>query len=70
MARIRTEMEAIIREVGFKGSFGEFLAFLRTDPQFYARTPEQLLREAAWITREIDGRTTAYFGKLPARRSR
>jgi len=65
VARIRTEMEAIIREVGFKGSFGEFLAFLRTDPQFYARTPEQLLREAAWITREIDGRTTAYFGKLP-----
>jgi len=65
VARIRAEMEAIIREVGFKGSFGKFLAFLRTDPQFYARTPEQLLREAAWITREIDGRTPAYFGKLP-----
>jgi uncharacterized protein (DUF885 family) len=65
VARIRAEMEAIVREVGFKGSFDEFLAFLRTDPQFYARTPEQLLREAAWITREIDGRTPAFFGKLP-----
>jgi uncharacterized protein (DUF885 family) len=65
VARIRAEMEAIIREVGFKGSFGEFLAFLRTDPQFYAQSPEQLLREAAWITKEIDGRTPAFFGKLP-----
>jgi uncharacterized protein (DUF885 family) len=63
--RIRAEMEAIIREVGFKGSFAEFFAFLRTDPQFYAQSPEQLLREAAWITREIDGRTPAFFGKLP-----
>jgi len=65
VARIRSEMEEIIREVGFEGSFGEFLTFLRTDPQFYARTAEQLLREAAWITREIDGRTPAFFGKLP-----
>jgi uncharacterized protein (DUF885 family) len=65
VARIRAEMEAIIREVGFKGSFGEFLAFLRSDPQFYAQSPEQLLREAAWITKEIDGRTPAFFGKLP-----
>ncbi len=65
VARIRAEMETIIREVGFKGSFAEFLAFLRTDPQFYAQSPEQLLREAAWITREIDGRTPAFFGRLP-----
>jgi len=65
VARIRSEMEEIIREVGFEGSFGEFLTFLRTDPQFYARTAEQLLREAAWITREIDGRTPAFFGRLP-----
>jgi uncharacterized protein (DUF885 family) len=65
VARIRGEMEAIVREVGFKGSFAEFLTFLRTDPQFYARTPEQLLREAAWITKEIDGQMPAFFGRLP-----
>ena len=46
VARIRGEMDAIIREVEFKGSFAEFLTFLRTDPQFYATSPEQLLREA------------------------
>ncbi|HCK84551.1 MAG TPA: DUF885 domain-containing protein [Hyphomonadaceae bacterium] len=65
VARIRAEMEAIVREVGFQGSFAEFLTFLRTDPQFYATTPEQLLREAAWITREIDGQMPRFFGNIP-----
>ncbi len=63
--RIRAEMEAIVKEVGFQGSFGDFLKFLRTDPQFYAKTPEQLLWHAAWITREIDGRMPDFFGKIP-----
>ena len=63
--RIRGEMDAIVREVGFKGSFPEFLAFLRTDPQFYATTPEQLLWYAAWISREIDGRMPDFFGRIP-----
>jgi uncharacterized protein (DUF885 family) len=65
VARIRGEMEAIVREVGFQGSFNDFLVFLRTDPQFYARTPEELLYRAAWITREIDGHMPDYFGHLP-----
>ena len=65
VARIRAEMEAIVREVGFAGSFDEFLVFLRTDPQFYAKTPEQLLWHAAWITREIDGHMPDYFGVIP-----
>ena len=65
VARIRAEMEAIVGEVGFKGSFEEFLDFLRSDPQFYATTPEQILRHAAWITREIDGRMPDFFGRIP-----
>ncbi len=63
--RIRAEMDAIIRQVGFKGSFAEFVAFLRTDPQFYAKTPEALLKEASYIAKQIDGMLPAYFGKLP-----
>ncbi|MGD9814531.1 MAG: DUF885 family protein [Hyphomonadaceae bacterium] len=63
--RIRREMEAIVREVGFRGTFAEFLTFLRTDPQFYATTPEQLLREAAWITRVIDAEMPNFFGRIP-----
>ncbi|HEY0660720.1 MAG TPA: DUF885 domain-containing protein [Lysobacter sp.] len=63
--RIRAEMDTLIRETGFKGSFAEFLSFLRTDPQFYATTPEQLLREAAWLSKQVDMRLPAFFGRLP-----
>ena len=63
--RIHGEMEAIIAETAFKGSFADFLAFLRTDSRFYATTPEQLLRDAAWITREIDARMPEFFGRIP-----
>ncbi len=65
VARIRAEMEAIVQEVGFDGGFDAFLVFLRTDPQFHAKTPEQILRHAAWITREIDGRMPDFFGVSP-----
>ena len=65
VARIRAEMEAIMQEVGFGGDFSAFLSFLRTDPRFYARTPEQLLREAAWIAKRMDGALPSLFGKLP-----
>jgi uncharacterized protein (DUF885 family) len=65
VARIRAEMEAIVREVKFEGDFASFLKFLRTDEQFYAKTPDQLLREAAWIAKEIDGKLPAFFGTLP-----
>jgi len=65
VARIRAEMEAIVREVGFDGTFDEFLTYLRTDPQFYATTPQQLLDRAAFMTREIDARLPDFFGHLP-----
>lgn len=65
VARIRGEMEAIVGEVKYDGDFADFLDFLRTDPQFYAKTPADLLREAAWIAKEIDGKLPDYFGKLP-----
>lgn len=65
IARIRAEMEAVIAETGFDGSFAEFQTFLRTDPQFYPATPEQLLREASWIAKEIDAHLPEFFGRLP-----
>ena len=63
--RIRDEMDAIIAELEFEGSFEEFTEFLRTDPQFYAETPAELLKEAAWIAKRIDYKMPAFFGKLP-----
>ncbi len=65
VARIRKEMQGILKEVGFAGSFPEFLAFLRSDPQFYAKTGEELLKEASFICKKIDGKLPQYFGKLP-----
>ncbi len=65
VARIRGEMEAIIQELGFQGSFAEFLHFLRTDPQFYPATPKALLAEASYYSKKIDGRLPEYFGRLP-----
>ena len=65
VARIRSEMDGVIEEVGFDGSFDEFLAFLRTDPRFYAETPQDLLERAAWIAKTMDGKLPALFGTLP-----
>lgn len=65
VARIRTQMEAIVREVEFQGDLKAFFEFLRTDPQFYARSAEELLKESAYVAKRIDGILPAYFNKLP-----
>ena len=63
--RIRAEMEEVVRKTGFSGSFADFLKFLRTDPRFYAKTPEELLKQASWIAKRIDGKLPSLFGRLP-----
>ena len=65
VARIRGEMDSVIRDTGFEGSFSEFLNFLRTDPQFYAKSREELLMHASYIAKQIDGKMPEYFGTLP-----
>jgi uncharacterized protein (DUF885 family) len=58
-------MEAVIARTGFKGDFAAFLRHLRTDPRFYARTPEDLLRQASWIAKRMDGQLPRLFRTLP-----
>ena len=65
VARIREEMEAIIEEVDFEGSFEDFIDFLRNDPQFYAETPEELLEKASEMSKRLDAILPRYFGQLP-----
>lgn len=65
VARIRAEMQNIISRVGFKGSFAEFIQFLRTDPQFYVKTPNDLLKEASFIAKKIDAELPKFFKTLP-----
>ena len=65
VARIRSEMEAIIEEVEFDGTFAEFLHFMRTDPQFYAESEEELLMYASWLAKRADDALPRFFGRLP-----
>ncbi|NVJ98257.1 MAG: DUF885 domain-containing protein [Alphaproteobacteria bacterium] len=65
VARIRAAMEAILEEVGFEGSFKDFLTFLRTDPQFYAKTEKELMMFASYLAKKVDGKLPSLFGKLP-----
>jgi len=65
VARIRADMEASMKAAEFTGTFADFLAFLRSDPRFYAKTPMDLLKDASYIAKEIDGKLPRYFGKLP-----
>ena len=58
-------MLGIIEELGFDGGFDEFTAYLRSDPRFYAKTPEELLREAAYTSKRIDYVMPEFFGRLP-----
>jgi len=65
VSRINSEMKAVLKEVDYKGNLEEFIAFLRTDPQFYATSGEELLKEARDIAKRIDAKLPAYFKTLP-----
>jgi uncharacterized protein (DUF885 family) len=64
VARNRAEMQQVMDQVGFKGSLTDFFAFLRTDPQFYYQTGDELFRAYAYITKVIDPELPRLFGKL------
>lgn len=65
VARIRREMDGVMAETGFKGDFPAFLAMLRSDPRFYARSREELLEKASRIAKRIDNDLPAWFATLP-----
>jgi uncharacterized protein (DUF885 family) len=65
VARIRSLMDGVMAEAGFTGTFPEFLAFLRTDPRFYATSREQFLEKASEIAKRADDRLPGLFGTLP-----
>ena len=63
--RISGEMRAVMEKVGFKGDFAAFVEHLRTDPSFYPKTGDELLKDAAWIAKQIDGKLPSMFKTLP-----
>jgi uncharacterized protein (DUF885 family) len=68
VARIQGEMEATKTRAGFTGSMAEFFHFLRTDPQFYAKTPRELLSYSAYVAKQADWKLAETIGFLPRRR--
>jgi uncharacterized protein (DUF885 family) len=68
VAKIHAQMLEAMHATGFTGSFAEFLHFLRTDPQFYAQTPDELLMRSALVAKQVDGQMAKYFGHLPRAR--
>jgi uncharacterized protein (DUF885 family) len=65
VARIKAAMQKIIQELNFKGSFADFFHFLRTDQQFYAKTPKELLMIARDIAKRADAQLPKFFKTLP-----
>ncbi|WP_181008514.1 DUF885 domain-containing protein [Sphingomonas montanisoli] len=65
VAKIRGEMADIMKQVKFEGDFPAFLHFLRTDPQFYVKTPQALLDRAAWTAKRFDAVASRWFGRNP-----
>ncbi len=65
VARIRREMEGVMRKTGWSGDFAAFLDFLRSDPRFYAQSAEELLKEASFIAKRMDGKLPSLFHRMP-----
>ena len=65
VARIKTKMQQIIKDLNFKGSFADFLQFLRTDEQFYAKTPKEILMIARDMAKRADAQLPRFFKTLP-----
>jgi uncharacterized protein (DUF885 family) len=65
VARIRGEMDAIIKDLKFDGDFAKFTDNLRTNPKFYAKSAEELQKEVSFILKRIDGQLPTLFGRLP-----
>lgn len=65
VARIRQEMDVIIKDINFKGDFKAFIKFLRNDSQFYTTEPRDLLEKASYITRKMAAQLPKWFSILP-----
>ncbi|HEU4881967.1 MAG TPA: DUF885 domain-containing protein [Longimicrobium sp.] len=65
VARIRAQMDSLMRATGFTGTLPEFIQFLRTDPRFYVTTGEALMERTSLVLKRMDGELPRLFGRLP-----
>ena len=65
VARIDADMQATMKKSGWTGDFPAFLKFLKTDPQFYAKTPYELIARSTYIANKVNGQLKYTIGHLP-----
>ncbi len=65
VARIRAGMEEVMRQVGFRGTLGEFFVHLRQDPSLYFERPEDLLAGYEDIRRRVNAALPRLFSRMP-----
>lgn len=65
VARIRGEMQQIIDSLEYQGDLAQFIQFLRTDPQFYAKSEQEIMYYAAYLSKKIDSQLPKLFSYLP-----
>ena len=65
MARLRVEMEAVMKEVKFEGSFTAFVRHLNTDTKYFHTSAEALLAGYRDIAKRIDPELPKLFALLP-----
>lgn len=63
--RIRAEMQSVVQKSGFNGDLDQYIVWLRSEPRFYADTPDELLKETALVLKRIDGELPRLFKTLP-----
>ena len=63
--RIRGEMQTVVDQLKYQGNINQFIQYLRTDKKFYAQTADELLKQAAYITKKMDAKLPQLFNYLP-----
>jgi uncharacterized protein (DUF885 family) len=63
--RIRAEMEKTLEGINFLGTLDQFLGFIRNDPRFFYKTPEELMAAYEKTARSIEPQLPKLFGRLP-----
>jgi uncharacterized protein (DUF885 family) len=63
--RIRAEMQGVVDSLAFDGDINQFIEYLRSDPKFYAKTAQELLKQAAYISKKMDAKLPRLFYKMP-----
>ncbi len=65
VARIHGEMDAVKKQISFQGDLPAFFNFLRTDPQFFCKTPGELLDLYKIQAKTTDALLPRLFKVLP-----